>query len=51
MQQAYADKQKTLFARKDPSKWENPEVARMTKVDQEQLIKDPNSVHLIAPQD
>lgn len=51
MQAAFADKQKTLFNKKDPSKWENPEVARMTKVDQDELLKDPTSNQLIAPQD
>ena len=49
MQFAYHEKQKSLFNKKDPSKWENPEVSRMTKVDQEELLKDPNSAHLIAP--
>lgn len=33
MQVAYSEKQKSLFSKKDPSKWENPEVSRMTKVD------------------
>jgi len=51
MQQALAEKQKTLFSKRDPSKWENPEVARMTKADQEELLKDPTSTQLIAPSD
>ena len=51
MAAAFAEKQKTLFAKKDPSKWENPEVARMTKVDQDELLKDPSSMQLIAPAD
>ena len=51
MQRALTEKQKLLFNKKDPSKWENPEVARMTKADQEELLKDPNNAQLIAPQD
>ena len=51
MQQAYVDKQKALFNKKDPSKWENPEVGRMTKADQEELLRDPSSAQLIAPED
>jgi len=51
MQAAFSEKQKTLFNKKDPSKWENPEVSRMTKVDQDELLKDPTSNQLIAPQD
>ena len=49
MQQAYGEKQRTLFAKKDPSKWENPEVSRMIKADQEELQRDPSSISLIAP--
>ena len=51
MAQSYNDKQRTLFAKKDPSRWENPEVSRMTKLDQEELLRDPTSASLIAPQD
>ena len=51
MSHAFNEKAKTLFSKKDPSKWENPEVVRMTKVDQEELLKDPSSMQLIAPQD
>ena len=51
MQRALTEKQKLLFNKKDPSKWENPEVARMTKADQEELLKDPNNAQLISPQD
>ena len=49
MQQAYGEKQRILFAKKDPSKWENPEVSRMIKADQEELQRDPSSISLIAP--
>ena len=51
MQKDYSDKQRALFAKKDPSKWENPEVSRMTRADQEELLRDPTSASLIAPQD
>ena len=51
MQATFAEKQKNLFNKKDPSKWENQEVSRMTKVDQDELLRDPNSAALIAPQD
>jgi len=51
MNSVFVDKQKALFNKKDPSKWENPEVARMTKVDQDELLKDPSSMGLIAPTD
>lgn len=51
MNTAFTEKAKMLFNKKDPAKWENPEVARMTKVDQEELLRDPSSMQLIAPQD
>jgi len=33
MNSVFEEKKKALFNKKDPSKWENPEVARMTKID------------------
>ena len=44
-------KQQKLFASKDFSKWENPEILKMTKADQEELLKDNRNVKLIGVDD
>lgn len=44
-------KQEKLFNSKKIASWENAEVTRMTKIDQEELLKDPKNMSLIATQD
>lgn len=41
------DKQEALFAKKDFQKWENPQVQRMNKTDQDELLRNKNNMNLI----
>ena len=43
-----AKKQQQLFNTKNVNKWENPDAARLPKADQDELLRDPNNVKMIA---
>ena len=49
-QKVLAKKQDDLFAKKDFSKWQNPDLARMTAEDQVELLKDVRNKQLIDPE-
>lgn len=46
--EALGKKQEQLFKTKNVNKWENPDAARLPKADQDELLRDPNNVKMIA---
>ena len=46
--EALGKKQQQLFNTKKVEKWENPDAARLPKADQDELLRDPNNVQMIA---